>query len=51
MTNPTLEQKDFKDVEVLNYFKILVEEKKLYTKEQYLDIVNKIGRDLSRTPV
>ena len=33
MTNTTLELKDFRDVEVLNYYKILVEEKKLYTKE------------------
>lgn len=33
MTNPILEFEDFKDVEVLNYYKILVEEKKLYTKE------------------
>ena len=51
MTNPVLDFEDFRDVEVMNYYKILVEDKKVYTKEQFVQIVNKIGRDLSRSPV
>ena len=32
MTNPKLEFEDLRDIEAINYYKILVEEKKIYTK-------------------
>ena len=51
MTNPGLEFDDMRDCEGKNYYENLVVNKKMYSKEEFMEIVNAIGRDNSRTPL
>ena len=51
MINNKFKYEEFDDIEVKSWYKILVEEKKIYTKKEYLDICNKVSRDHSRTPM
>ncbi len=45
MTNIKLEFEDIRDIEAKNYYKLLVEDKKKYTKSEFMEILNKVGRD------
>lgn len=51
MTNPGLNFEDMRDCEGKNYYQNLVVNKKKYTHEQFMEIVNALGRDNSRTPL
>ena len=51
MTNWDFEEKDYRDCEVKNYKKLLVDELKMYTNEEYLRIVRRVGRDNTRFPL
>lgn len=39
------------DIDVLNFYQILVKEKQIYTDEQFLEVARKVSRDNARTPV
>lgn len=51
MINNKFTLSEFDDIEIKSWYKILVEQKKIYTKEQYLEICNKVARDHARTPM
>lgn len=51
MLNWSFSFDEIDDVDVKNFYKILVEEKKVYTKEQFLSIARKVSRDNARTPM
>lgn len=51
MLNWPFELDQVNDIDVLNYYDILVKEKKVYTDEQFLEIARKVSRDNPRTPM
>ena len=51
MTNWDFSEEDYRDCEVKNYKKLLVDELKMYTNKEFLNIVRKVGRDNTRFPL
>lgn len=52
MTNVAFESiADYKDIEILNAYKELVEDKKLLSHDQFMKGVHAMGRDNARTPM
>lgn len=51
MTNPQYDMNQYEDIELKNSYQEQVEEKKLLTTKEFLDVEHKIARDNSRTPM
>ena len=52
MTNPYFASiEDYPDIEAQNFYKILVLDQKVMTKEEFLQCVQNLGRDNARTPM
>ncbi|MDT9610493.1 glycoside hydrolase family 13 protein [Lactobacillus crispatus] len=51
MTNPQYDMNQYEDIELKNSYQEQVEEKKLLTTKEFLDVEHKIARDNSRAPM
>lgn len=51
MTNWKFKKEEINDVDVINYYKILVEDRKVYTEKEFMDLAHLLSRDNARTPL
>lgn len=51
MTNVNFDLEDYNDVEIKNAYNDLVVDRNLISKEKFLNVVSKVGRDNARTPM